>query len=293
VVKKKDLALDLLEMALAKKDEPVALATALIALDRLTQARPEHALAHFAAGRVLMLMHQHQLAMGAFRTATEHDPGLVDAHYYEGVCHHALGFDDLALDKVIAARTLDPNHFLAWYDEGQLLFERGEDRGALIAFERARALRPDDFGATKKCLQQTIRLGRWEAAAALHTRLYEVWRASTEPAVRESKSVVIDQFEVGRHDVLAVETLAPSGDPEVLMTFVVTLGGRIHFTVNLESSRALRAAGARAVLAVQGPGGRIVSEQRYATRPGYQLLRPDVEALVKRLVKAHAIEEPS
>ncbi|MCC6622082.1 MAG: tetratricopeptide repeat protein [Deltaproteobacteria bacterium] len=292
-MKKKDLALDLLEMALAKKDEPVALATALIALDRLTQTRPEHALAHYAAGRVLMLMRQHQLAMGAFRIASQHDPALVDAYYYEGVCHHALGFDDLALDRVIHARTLDPTHFLAWYDEGQLLFERGEDRGSYIAFERARALRPDDFGATKKCLQQAIRLGRWEVANTLHERLREIWRTSDEPEVRGARSVVIDQFEVGRHDVLAVETLAPAGDPEVLMTFVVTLGGKIHFTVNLESSAVLRLGGHRAILAVQGPGGRITTEFRYASRPGYHLLRPDVEALVKRLVKVRAIEEPT
>jgi len=292
-MKKKDLALDLLEMALAKKDEPVALATALIALDRLTQTRPEHALAHYAAGRVLMLMRQHQLAMGAFRIASEHDASLVDAHYYEGVCHHALGFDDLALDKVVQARTLDPEHFLAWYDEGQLLFERGEDRGALIAFERARALRPDDFGATKKCLQQAIRLGRWEVANRLHERLLEIWRTSDDPAVRRARSVVIDQFEVGRHDVLAVETLVPGGDPQVLMTFVVTLGGKIHFTVNLESSAVLRAGGHRAILAVQGPGGRITTEHRYTSRPGYHLLRPDVESLVKRLVKVRAIEEPT
>ncbi len=289
---KKDLALDLLEMALANKAEPVALATALIALDRLTQSRPEHALAHYASGRILMLMRQYQLAMGAFRVAQDQDPQLVDAHYYEGVCQHALGFDDLALDKVIHARTLDPQHFLAWYDEGQMLFERGEDRGSYIAFERARSLRPDDFGATKKCLQQAIRLGRWELANGLHERLREIWLTSDEQAVRQLKSVVIDQFEVGRHDVLAVETLAPAGDPEVLMTFVVTIGGKIHFSVNLESSAVLRAVGQRAVLAVQGPGGRIATEHRYTVRPGYHVLRPDVEALVKRLVKVQAIEEP-
>ncbi|MFO0745745.1 MAG: hypothetical protein U1F43_08735 [Myxococcota bacterium] len=289
---KKDLALDLLEMALARKDEPVALATALIALDRLTQTRPEHALAHYAAGRVLMLMRQHQLAMGAFRVALEHAPELAVAHYYEGVCHYQLGFDQLALDKVMAARTLDPTLFEAWYDEGQMLFDRGEDRGALIAFTRARELRPDDFGVLRKCLQQNIRLGRWETASGLHAELRRAWARSTDAEVRKIQSVVIDQYEVGEHDVMAIEILMPAGDPEILMAFAATLAGKLHFTVNLESSVALRAGGYRAVLAVQAAGGRITTDYRYASRPGYHLLRDDVATVIRRLVATNAIEEP-
>lgn len=289
---KKDLALDLLEMALARKDEPVALATALIALDRLTQTRPEHATAHYAAGRVLMLMRQHQLAMGAFRVATQHDPALALAHYYEGVCHYQLGFDEEALGKIVEARSLAPDLFEAWYDEGQLLFDRGEDRGALIAFERARALRPDDFGVLRKCLQQNIRLSRWETAAELHAALRRAWARSEDPTIQKIQSLVIDQFEVGDHDVMALEVLAPQGDPEVLMAFAVTLGGALHFTVNLESSAALRAGGYRALLAVQTGGGRITTDYQYASRPGYHLLRGDVATVIRRLVAAQAIEEP-
>jgi len=288
---KKDLAIDLLDMALARKDEPVALATALIALDRLTQTKPDHANAHYAAGRVLMLMRQHQLAMGAFRVALQHDARHVDAHYYEGVCHFQLGKDEDALRKIAEARTLDPRHFDAWYDEGQILFERGEDRGALIAFERARALRPDDFGVLRKCLQQTIRLGRWEAAAELHAELRQRWRQSTDIAVRRVQSVVIDQFEVGDLDVLAVETMAPRGDPEILMSFPATLVGRLQFTVTLESSVALRSGGYRALLAVQTADGRITTDHAYISRPGYHLLRDDVAAVIRRLVSTEAPPE--
>lgn len=290
---KKDLALDLLEMALARKDEPVALATALIALDRLTQTRPEHVMAHYAAGRVLMLMRQHQLAMGAFRVALQHDPDFALGHYYEGVCHWQLGFEDEAMARVTHARDLDPTLFEAWYDEGQMLFDRGEDRGALIAFERARALRPDDFGVLRKVLQQNIRMRRWETASRLHAELRQRWAKSTDPAVQAIRSVVIDQFEVEQHDVMAIEVLAPEGDPEVLMAFAATLDGVLHFTVNLESSLALRTGGYRAVMAVQAAGGRITTDYQYVSRPGYHILREDVATVIRRLVTTNAIEEPN
>lgn len=281
-MKKKDLALDLLEMALARRDEPVALATALIALDRLTTQRPDHALAHYASGRILVLLGRYQLALGAFRVAAEHDPLLWDAHYHEGVCHWLLGFDALALDKLEAAQRLDPERFEPWYDRGQIHANRGDHEAALAAFEQAHQRAPDDFGCLKKLLQSQIRAGLWEAARGSRAALRRLWLESQDPAVRRLESYVLDQFEVDDLGVLAIETFAPRGDPQVLMSFAVTSGGRLQSSVNLESSSALRAAGVEWMLVVQRGDVRIDSDVRYDARPAYPLLRKDVEALIRR-----------
>lgn len=290
-MKKKDLALDLLEMALARKDEPVALASALIALDRLTRQRPEHALAHYASGRILVLLGRYQLALGAFRVAGDCDPTLFEARYYEGVCHWLLGYDELALEQLRASSYIGPERFEPWYDQGQIHANRGEDALALAAFELAHELQPRDFPSLKKLLQSQIRMGLWEAARISHQTLRQLWieavTVSSNGAPRDLElaqleSYVIDQFEIDGRDVLAIETFAPRGDPQVLMSFVVTAGGRILYSVNLEGSVALRAAGWDWILIVQEADVRINTDIRYAERPAYPVLRQDVEALLRQ-----------
>jgi len=294
-MKKKDLALDLLEMALARKDEQVALASALIALDRLTRQRPEHALAHYASGRILVLLGRYQLALGAFRVACDCDPELFEAHYHEGICQWLLGYDERALDKLRAASLIAPDRFEPWYDQGQIHANRGEDALALAAFSRANELQPRDFPSLKKLLQSQIRMGLWEAARISHQTLRQLWveavtaaanGAGTDGELARLESYVLDQFEIDERDVLAIETFVPRGDPQVLMSFVVTEGGRILYSVNLEGSVALRAAGWAWILIVQESDVRINTDIRYVERPSYPVLRNDVEALLGRWTRA-------
>lgn len=292
-MKKKDLALDLLEMALARKDEPVALASALIALDRLTGQRPDHALAHYASGRILMLLGKYQLALGAFRVATDSDASLFEAHYHEGVCHWLLGYDQAALDKLHAAIAVDPNRFEPWYDKGQIHANRHEHNDAKDAFEQAHILQPSDFPTLKKLLQSQIRIGLWDAARHSHAALRVLWANARDDAARDRdatlarvESYVLDQFEIAGRDVLAIETFAPRGEPKVAMSFAVTEAGRLVFSVNLESSRALEAAGWAWALITQAGDVRIASDVRYHERPAYPLLRRDVEALILHALEA-------
>ena len=290
-MKKKDLALDLLEMALVRKDEPVALASALIALDRLTRQRPDHALAHYASGRVLMLLGKYQLALGAFRVATDCDASLFEAHYHEGICHWLLGYDQAALDKLNAAIAVDPNRFEPWYDKGQIHANRHEHSVAKAAFEQAHILAPSDFPTLKKLLQSQIRVGLWDAARRSHAALRTLWANARDgdpgdATLARVESYVLDQFEIAGRDVLAIETFAPRGEPMVAMSFAVTEGGRLLFSVNLESSRALQAAGWAWTLIVQDADLRIASDVRYHDRPGYPLLRRDVEALIQGVLAA-------
>lgn len=285
-MKKKDLALDLLEMALARKDEPVALASALIALDRLTRQRPKHTLAHYASGRVLMLLGRYQLALGAFRVALESDLGFFEAHYYEGVCQWLLGYDDRALEKLVEACRVDPTRFEPWFDRGQIHANRAEHAEALDAFSEAHRLEPDDFPCLKKLLQSQIRVGRWEEARISHGALRRLWATSDDPALARVESYVLDQFEVGERDVLAIETFEPRGDPQVLMSFAVTEGGRLVFSVNLESSVALRSGQVGWILVVQEGDVRIGTGLQYRERPAYPLLRREVEPLIRRWTPA-------
>lgn len=292
-MKKKDLALDLLEMALARKDEPVALASALIALDRLTRQRPEHALAHYASGRILMLLGRHQLALGAFRVASRCDPRLFEAHYHEGICQWLLGYDERALEMLQASTRIDPSRFEPWYDMGQIHANHGESELALSAFTHAHELRPNDFPSLKKLLQSQIRLGLWEAARISHNALRRLWidavsapTETTDPELARLESYVLDQFEIDERDVLAIETFEPRGDPQVLMSFVVTEAGAILYTVNLEGSTALRAAGWAWILIVQEGDVRINTDIRYYERPSYPVLRQDVEALLRQWTRA-------
>ena len=283
-MKKKDLALDLLDMALARKDEPVALATALIALDKLAQQHPTHAATHYASGRVLMLLGKYQLAMGAFRIALLHDPRMTDGHYFEGICHWMLGFDQLALDKLTEVLRLDPTRADAYYDAAQIFANRGEHARALELYDWAADLMPDDLGCKKKILQCQIRLGRWDAARLTHEAILAL--RQSDPAYADMESFVCDQFEIDSLDVVVVETFFPRGEPSVALSFVVTEGGELVFTVNLEGSSALRAAGFAWVLVAQRGEVRINTELAYYDRPAYPLVRQHAEALVRRLYAA-------
>jgi tetratricopeptide (TPR) repeat protein len=283
-MKKKDLALDLLDMALARKDEPVALATALIALDRMAQQQPTHATTHYASGRVLMLLGKYQLALGAFRIATLHEPKLVDAHYFEGVCQWMLGYDQPALDKLAETLRLDPTRADAYYDAAQIFANRGEHARALELYDWAADLRPDDLGCKKKILQCQIRLSRWEAASKTHDEILAM--RQSDPAYADMESFVCDQFEIDDLEVVVVETFFPSGEPSVAMSFVITSDGELVFTVNLESSSALRAAGFTWVLVAQHGDARINTEIVYYDRPAYTVLRKDAEAVIRRLYAA-------
>ncbi|MCA9516741.1 MAG: tetratricopeptide repeat protein [Myxococcales bacterium] len=281
-MKKKDLAIDLLDMALARRNEPAALATALIALDRLTQARPDHARAHYASGRVLLLMGQHQLALGAFRVALGHDAEHAASHYWEGVALWLLGRPSEALSKVLNAVFLDPTFFDARFDAGQLFFQHGDREAALEQWKAALELRPDDFGTLRKVLQCLLALGYYGTADITHQRLKQVWLTSADPAVRAVRSYVLDQFKVGDLHVLAVESLAVETDPAVLFAFPVSHEGRLAFTVNLETSAALRVAGSACVVTVVEGDVRFATDVRYAEVPGYHVLKPTVLGVIRR-----------
>ena len=278
-MKKKDLAIDLLEMALARRDEPAALATALIALDKLSQNRPEHANCHYAAGRVLLAMGQAQLAMGALRVACQLDPEHAAAHYYEGVAHWLLGRKSEGLTKILNALHADPDLFEARFDAGVIYYQRGDYAAALEHLKRALELRPEDFATLKKLLQCLLALDYHGTAQLTHRRLRQVWATSEDPAVRAVRSYVLDQFTVGPVHVVAVESLAPEGDPRVLYSFAAHDSAGLAFTITLETSDALRGAW---VLAVSDGEVHANSGMRWSDPPGYHLLKPSVVQLVRR-----------
>ncbi len=285
-VARRELALDLLALALSERERPLALTSILQALDRLTTRRPEDADAHYAAGRVLLLLGRAQLAMGAFRVVTRLRPDYVDAHYYEAVAHSLIGYPDEALEKLYRVTELDPAHADATFDQGQLFLARGDLVAALERFDAADALTPGDFAIARKRLQCLLGLDRFAEAATAREALRAAWEASSDPRVRATKSVVIDQFRVGELKVSAVETLAPTGDPAVLMSFVASDRGRAIFSVNLETSELLRRQGRLAVVAVRDRDTHSTTEHAYREMPGYNILRVAVRSVVRRFSAA-------
>ncbi|MFT7579424.1 MAG: tetratricopeptide (TPR) repeat protein [Myxococcota bacterium] len=280
-MKKKDLAIDLLEMALARRTDPTVLATTLMALDRLSTRKPGHATAHYAAGRILLVMGQNQLAMGAFRTACARDPALALAHYYEGVSHWLLGDEQEALTKLARARVAEPELMPAFFDAGVIHYKRRDFRGALRMWGRALRLAPDDFGVLRKVLQAQIALGQWAHARHTHARVRAVWLESEDPAVRDLASYVFDQFDIGDLRVLAVESFEPSGNPAVKYSFAVSYAARVVMSATLETSEALRDAGFAWIVAIHTDDERVITDLRYTALPGYHLLRPAIQATIR------------
>ena len=281
-MKKKDLAIDLLEMALARRGEPAALATALIALDKLSQNRPDHANCHYAAGRILLVMGQPQLAMGALRIACQLDPEHAWAAYYEGVAHWLLNQRSEALTKILNALHIEPELFEAHYDAGVIYSQRGDHGAALEHWKVALELRPDDFSTLKKLVQCLLALDYHGTAQLTHQRLRQVWATTSDPDVRAVRSYVLDQFSVGPLHIVAVESLAPAGDPAVLYSFAAHDSAGLAFTVTLETSQALERSGRPWVLVVADGSVRANTDMRWSDPPGYHLLKPAVVQLVKR-----------
>jgi hypothetical protein len=72
----------------------------------------------------------------------------------------------------------------------------------------------------------------------------------------------------------------------------VTRTGQLEFSVNLASSAALREAGFAWVLVIQDGDIRVSTEHRYAQRPGYHVLRPQVTTLISDWVPRRGEASP-
>ena len=101
------------------------------------------------SAEVLETQGQYQEAVAEYRKAIEKNPAALNLHYRLGrallLQSHAPENLALAKKEFEAELALNPDDAVAEYQVAQILQTRGETEPAAARFERAIALRPDDF----------------------------------------------------------------------------------------------------------------------------------------------------
>lgn len=103
-------AIRILKEAMAKQDDPAALALALSAIDEETQKNPKAPNNHYARGYILSRLKRGDEAVAAYGEATRLKPDFADAFYNAGVVLSRLGRLEEAAARYDAASAADPGH---------------------------------------------------------------------------------------------------------------------------------------------------------------------------------------
>jgi tetratricopeptide (TPR) repeat protein len=233
-------------------------------------------------GRVLSALGRADDALESQMRALEMDDAIPDAHYSAGVLLADQGRQSEAMAHWRRAAELDPRHIDAHYNLAQAHYDRREPGEALVHWRAAHALAPDDFEILKKVVQAERALERWDDANRSMQALFELWQRSPDPDVRALHEVVVDQFEVAGHRVLASETLRPR-DPELHYetTFRVFDGSnRVVMTAQLESSRYGRDRGIPFLMGVNTAEGHAAIGPTFAVKPSYR----SVKEIARRVI---------
>ncbi len=161
---------------------------------------------HTLRGRILMEMGQLEAAAAAYGRALELNPEFIEAHYYYGVLYERFRDSAAALDKYLAAASLDPDDpqyliaasemliDMGRLDEAEELLEskqekfqynagvrqtlghvalmRGKVAGAVELFGQARMLAPDELPLLEDLALAQVAAGKFaEAEFSLRTLL--------------------------------------------------------------------------------------------------------------------------
>jgi tetratricopeptide (TPR) repeat protein len=149
-----ELLTRLLEAEPSNQEARLNLATALLRLSRVDQARaeldavlraePENADARFALGALLARQDRDAEAIVEYERALAVRPGTADVLYNLGNALRRTGRVEDAAERYRQAIEADPGHRPARYALGVLLMESGEWRDAMAELEAAHAALPDD-----------------------------------------------------------------------------------------------------------------------------------------------------
>lgn len=122
------------------------------------------------SAEVLETQGQHTEAAAEYRKAIAKNPAALNLHYRLGrallLRSHAAENLELARKEFEAELTLNPNDAVAEYQIAQILQTQGKAEPAATRFERAVALRPDDFPEAMMAVAK-IRSGRKQFAEAI------------------------------------------------------------------------------------------------------------------------------
>lgn len=271
----------------ASKD-PAVWKQGLVDLDALIAKDGKLPFAHYKRGQILSALGQREEALAAYDRAVALAPKLVDALYNAGVVLADLGRKKEAIGYWDKALKIDPKLVDAAYNGGQAAYDLKDFKGALKRFSVVAKLTPEDFDAHKKVMQAQLALGQDKPAWKTRDVLFALWKAGKGPGNGKAPEYVLDQFDVATRHVFVYETFAPTGDLAYVYTFKVQdpSGNKTAFSVQLETSAAIREMGTPYVLGMSLPKGHVTTGQGFKALPAYKAVRTAAQKLIAEQLAA-------
>jgi len=245
---------------------------------------------YVARGELLRKLGDREAAIVAFRDALALSANHADAHYGLATVLAASGHEGDAIAEWEAAAAADPADADALFNAGMARYRLGDHAGALGAWQQALARSPHDFWITRKLVQAHHALGQLDEVAAVRASLIEIWKTSTDPAVRMQDEYVFDQFPVGDVVVHGFETLRPR-DPTSFAVYSFRVVDPRHqappLQVAIETSDYAKSRGVPYVLSIlDGTHYRALGSAEHM--PPYPELKRSVAKLIEDALAARA-----
>jgi tetratricopeptide (TPR) repeat protein len=163
---------------------------ALALLEPLLAKSPEDTRALFLSALALVKKDRHADAVPRLSKVLELAPDFAGAHFQLGQCHRALGDPRRAAESYDRALELEPGNVESAYNGGLVLFEAGRSDEALVRFEKALTLRPEDPDLHEMAARCLVRKSAF-AQALIH--LERARANTTDPARAEVLDELIVQ----------------------------------------------------------------------------------------------------
>lgn len=247
---------------------------ALGAFEELLKRYPSSADVWFHHAVALSSVGHKEKALVSYDKAYALDETLISAQYNAGVVLVDLGRVEEALQRFEATAEKAPRHVDALYNAGQLRYNLGDFDRASEHWRAALKLAPKDFAIARKVAQADYARGHLEAGLESRARAREIWQGSEDERVRGTGDFVFDQFEAGKLQIQARETLGPV-DPELHyhIVFVGIAGNSVVKTVQLESSGVLRENGVQFMLGMNEGSTHSTFAIQFEKMPPYDELK--------------------
>ena len=261
---------------------------ALAAIDAEIAKQPKEALGHFVRGKILTRLGRDADSLAAYDEAVRLDAKLANAQYNAGIVLGRLGRKKEAAERFDLALEIEPLPDAA-YNAGQAYYDLKDFETALKRFERAHKLAPGDFDSARKVMQAQMALGREKDAWKTRETVLKIWKKSSDPAVRQRRDYVLEQFEIGGLHVMAAETLAPAEELAYIYTFkVYGAQDKLLGSVQLETSAVIREMGWPYLMGVSKPKSHQATGIGFKSLPRYSEVRETAVKLIREHFEAPA-----
>jgi tetratricopeptide (TPR) repeat protein len=271
----------ILERAIAGEKQAGVLDQALADLDALVARQPKDPDTHYARGWVLSHQGKAEPAVAAYDKAFALDGKLADAPYNAGVVLARLGKPKDASVRFDRALAADPRHVDAAYNAGQSYYDVKDFKKAAERWTTASTLAPTDFNAAKKLVQAYVALGKDAEVTTARAKVLELWKTATDPALKNKKSYVYDQLDVGKYHIYVYEAFDTGGDLAYVYEFSVTEKDKPIGSVNLETSAVIREQGVPFIMGIDKDGKHTSTGKTWKTMPTYKVVKAEATKLIK------------